>query len=130
MQPSKWCRVLVVDDDADAVESLRDFLALEGYDGEGAVGAEDGVRAALAMRPGVVVAGARLFQSVDGVLLARRLRQKMGRAVVMVAFTGWPPTSDAWRSVADDFDHYVAKPESDDLLSLLGALGARPLVSS
>lgn len=122
-------RVLVVEDNTDARESLESFLRLSGYE---VVGVGDGGQALLVaerFRPTVALVDLGL-PDVSGYDLARRLRADpdLGR-LTLVAITGWAQEEDRQQSVAAGFDHHLVKPVEPAAVSKLlaglpGALGA------
>jgi signal transduction histidine kinase/CheY-like chemotaxis protein len=111
-------RVLVVDDNADAAESLAALLGLEGhavelaYDGPQALALLDG------FAPDVALLDIGL-PGMDGYQLARAIRQRPdGRALRLVALTGYGHDSDRARTAAAGFDAHLVKPVE------MAALGA------
>jgi PAS domain S-box-containing protein len=118
-------RVLVVDDNQDAADSLALLLQLAGqevrvaYDGQ----------AALALAPEFRPAMAFLdigMPGMDGYEVGRRLRQLPGmEALVLVALTGWGQEEDRRRSKEAGFDHHLVKPAEADELNRLLAGGNR-----
>jgi DNA-binding response OmpR family regulator len=111
-------RVIVVDDDQDTMESLRELLSAEGYEVRGALGAHEGIRLALATRPHVVVIDLKLPE-LDGFILARSIRHQVGNSVALVAFSGWSRPEMVQRSVDVGFDDYVLKPDTEKLLQVV-----------
>ena len=114
-------RILVVDDNEDAANSLAKLLS-RAYRHEVRV-AHDGP-AALALagefRPEVVLLDIGL-PGMDGNEVARLLREQPEFAeTLIVALTGWGQESDVERSQAAGFDHHLLKPV--DLEALLGLL--------
>jgi two-component system CheB/CheR fusion protein len=103
-------RVLVIEDNSDAADSLRDLLVLHGQ--QVAV-APDGPRAlALAARfhPDVVLCDIGLPE-MDGYAVARAFRADDSlREAYLVALTGYALPQDVKRSAAAGFDEHVAKP--------------------
>jgi CheY-like chemotaxis protein len=113
-------RVLVVEDNDDARESLCLVLAAHGWEVRAAAGGAEGVRLALDWRPDAVVSDIGL-PGLDGWELARRLRAALGAAVRLVALSGFSRPQDCRRSLEAGFDAHLAKPaEPEDLLALLG----------
>jgi CheY-like chemotaxis protein len=118
-------RVLVVDDNRDAVESLSLLLKLAG---QTIASAHDG-REALArfadFDPDVVVLDIGL-PVLNGYEVARKMRATAKRPVVLVALTGWGQDEDRRRTTDAGFDYHLVKPvEFESLKSLLASL-ARP----
>ena len=102
-------RVLVVDDNADAADSLAMLLEVRGdavrvaYDGEEALAAEaDFV-------PEVVLLDIGM-PKLSGYEVARRIREIRGAGVLIVAITGWGQDEDRQRSREAGFDHHFTKP--------------------
>jgi two-component system CheB/CheR fusion protein len=103
-------RILVVDDNRDAADSLGMLLELEGalaqvvYDGRSAVAA------ARATPPGAVLLDLGM-PGMDGYEVARQLRaDERLRAVRIVALTGWGQQADRERTRAAGFDLHMTKP--------------------
>jgi PAS domain S-box-containing protein len=116
-------RVLVVDDNVDAANSLAKVLSRV-YDQEVRV-AHDGpsaLEAAEEFRPEAVILDIEM-PDMDGHEVARRLRGLPNLdEVVLIALTGWGQEDDRRRSKAAGFDHHLVKPvESDVLLGVLAA---------
>ena len=109
-------RVLVVDDNEDAAETLAMTLELHGCEVRTAATAAR----ALEMLPGFAPAVALLdigLPDMNGYELARRLRQlPAGAAITLVATTGWGQQKDRERAFAAGFDHHLTKPIDFDLL--------------
>ena len=103
-------RVLLVDDNVDAAESLAMLLRLWGHEVAVAHDGPAALRAAEAQRPEVALLDIGL-PGMDGYELARRLRSQpgLGRAV-LVALTGWGQEEDRRRSQEAGFDHHLTKP--------------------
>jgi CheY-like chemotaxis protein len=103
-------RILVVDDNTDALEMLADALRLLGHE---PATAGDGV-AALALAPSVKPRLALLdigLPGMDGYELGRRLRELPGlESLELVALTGYGQASDRERSRAAGFSQHLVKP--------------------
>jgi CheY-like chemotaxis protein len=103
-------RILVVDDNTDAAESLAALLAINGHETRLA---HDGLRAveeAAAFQPDVVFLDIGM-PALDGHETARRIRQQpWGKHMVLVALTGWGQSEDRRRSREAGFDHHLVKP--------------------
>ncbi|MBC7563881.1 MAG: response regulator [Gemmatimonadaceae bacterium] len=103
-------RILIVDDNVDAAESLGMVLQAAGHDVRLAHDGESALTAALANPPQVVLLDIGLPR-LDGYEVAKRLRQQAGLSnVVIVAVTGYGQASDRERSRSAGFDHHLLKP--------------------
>jgi CheY-like chemotaxis protein len=115
-------RILVADDNEDSAESLAVMLRLMGSEVRTA---HDGIRALEAaenFRPEVMVLDIGM-PGMDGYEAARRVRGlPWGRAVVLIAVTGWGQAEDKRRAVEAGFDHHITKPvDAVELERLLAA---------
>ena len=113
-------RVLVVDDNVDAAQTLAAMLALLGLEVRVAFGGQEGLRMAEQWRPDAAVIDIGMPQ-LNGYEMCRRLRtQPWGEHMVLVACTGWGQDEDRQRARAAGFDHHVVKPvDPDALIELL-----------
>jgi signal transduction histidine kinase len=111
--------ILVVEDNADARESLCVALELQGHR---VLGASDG-RAALDMvrreRPRVAVLDIGL-PGMDGYELARRVRAEFGGEIILIALTGYGTTGDENRARQAGFVRHMTKPV--DVIELIQVL--------
>ena len=119
-------RILVVDDNKDAAESLGELLSALGA----IVAVVHGGLAALAQmdafRPDAVVLDIGM-PGMDGYEVARRVRASPAhRHVLLIALTGWGQEHDRRRSEAAGFDHHVVKPPDIDRLRQLFVDGSSP----
>jgi two-component system, cell cycle response regulator DivK len=105
-------RILVVEDNPLNLKLVRDVLQFAGYDVIEAHSGEEGVRAALADPPDLVLMDLQL-PGIDGTETLRRLRQgPLGRDVPVVAVTALAMAEDRERASLAGFDGYVEKPIS------------------
>jgi len=112
-------RVLIVEDNVDSADSLREALELGGHTVEVAHDGLAGIAMAAAFRPEFVICDIGL-PGVDGYEVARRLRRDAGfEATRLVALTGYANPDDMRRSQAAGFDYHLAKPPKLDQLELL-----------
>jgi PAS domain S-box-containing protein len=103
-------RVVVVDDNVDAAQSLGMLLEGSGHSVRLAHGGRDALEAVRDHRPQVVLLDIGLPQ-IDGYEVARRLRERCPReAITLVAMTGYGQAADRERSHAAGFDHHLVKP--------------------
>lgn len=115
-------RVLVVDDNRDAAESLALLLRLNGYDVRVAYDGEAALQVARDYLPDVAVLDLGLPR-LDGYEVARRIRQEPALAgITLVAASGYGQEEDRRRSGEAGFDLHLIKPvEMEDLLRILSA---------
>ncbi len=116
-------RILVVDDNRDAATTMADMLELLGDE---VCTAEDGLEAvamAESFRPEVILMDVGMPR-LNGYDATRRIReQPWGKAITVVALTGWGQESDRARSKAAGCDGHLVKPVSlPDLEQLLAEL--------
>jgi PAS domain S-box-containing protein len=103
-------RVLVVDDNVDAAESLAELLDLAGHATRIAHDGEEALRTAYEFLPEVVFLDIGM-PGKDGYEVAKALRQKPEtQQAVLVALTGWGARDDRARSRKAGFDHHLTKP--------------------
>jgi CheY-like chemotaxis protein len=116
-------RVLVVDDNRDAAESLGTVLELLGAQVRLAHAGPEAIEAVAAYRPSVVLLDLGM-PGMDGYEVARRLRARQGGAPLsIVALTGWGQDEDRRRTLEAGFDHHLVKPaDIEQLQSLLASL--------
>ena len=121
-------RVLIVDDNQDAAESLAILLRLAGCDVRTAHDGLEAVGAAAVFRPDVAILDLGL-PGLNGYEVARRIRKEQGTGVRLIAVTGWGQDEDRRRTAAAGFDHHLTKPvELDELRRLLASVPTlRPL---
>jgi two-component system CheB/CheR fusion protein len=117
-------RILVVDDNPDAAETLALLLQFGGHDVRTAHEGESALETAYAFRPQVIVLDIGL-PKMDGYEVARRLRQDPEmKKLFLVALTGYGQDEDRQRSKDAGFDHHLVKPvDPAELQSVLTAIG-------
>jgi signal transduction histidine kinase len=117
--PTPGRRILVVDDNVDAAESLALLLRLQGHDVAVAADGPTALEKARAERPEVIFLDLGM-PGMDGYEVARRLRQLPDVGPVrLVALTGWGQEEDRRRTRQAGFDHHVVKPVEPDALHQL-----------
>lgn len=105
-----WRRVLVIEDNIDAAESLRDVLELDQHTVEVAFSGADGLDKARAFKPELVLCDIGL-PGMDGYEVARRMRADAQlRGATLVALTGYAAPEDIIRCTQAGFDSHLAKP--------------------
>lgn len=111
-------RVLVVDDNADAAETLAALLRLDGHDTRVCHDGPTALDAAAQFSPEVVFLDIGM-PGIDGIEVARRLRQSPDNGALLVAVTGWGQASDRQRTAEAGFDHHLVKPVDGALVRRL-----------
>jgi CheY-like chemotaxis protein/anti-sigma regulatory factor (Ser/Thr protein kinase) len=103
-------RVLVVDDNTDAAESLGVLLEMEGHAAHIAHTGRDALAAAPGFAPDVVFLDIGL-PDLSGYDVARQLRNMpAGEHALLVALTGWGTQEDRKRTRDAGFDRHLTKP--------------------
>lgn len=112
-------RVLLADDNADAVESLAMLLGLDGHEVRWATDGESALRLADEMRPDVAIVDIGM-PGMNGYAVAEALRQRpWARELTLIALTGWGKAEDRQRAIDAGFDHHCTKPVALDALAPL-----------
>jgi CheY-like chemotaxis protein/anti-sigma regulatory factor (Ser/Thr protein kinase) len=122
-------RVLVVDDNVDAAQTLASVLASHGQDVRTAYGGRSALEIAAQWRPDAVFLDLGM-PDMSGLDVCRALRDATPQAPsLIVACTGWGQQEDRARSSAAGFDAHLVKPvELGAVLRLLQSLHAPPAV--
>lgn len=117
-------RILVVEDNEDALQSLTMLLELDGHRVCPAANGAAALRLAREFRPDVALLDIGL-PDMDGYELARRLREAPERhPLLLVAVSGHAQDSHRRRAKSAGFDHLLVKPvDSDELNRLLAERG-------
>jgi CheY-like chemotaxis protein len=103
-------RVLVVEDNRDSAESLRQLLYHSGYEVAIAFTGQDGLRAAKRMKPDVVLCDIGLPDS-NGFVVASALREDPDTcAARLIAVTAYGQDEDRRRAREAGFDLHLVKP--------------------
>ena len=109
-------RVLIVDDNRDAADSLAEIWRLMGHHPEVAYSGITALQMAGDLEPDLVLLDIGLPE-LDGYEVARRMRRFLRRDVRFVALTGYGAEEDKRRSREAGFDEHVLKPVSPDALA-------------
>jgi PAS domain S-box-containing protein len=116
--PSKR-RILVVDDNVDAAESIAMILQLDGYDVRCVYDGLAVLSVARSYRPDVVVLDIGL-PGISGYEVARLLRQQPEfERTLILAVTGYGQEADRRRSEEAGIDHHLTKPVDPEVLQKL-----------
>jgi PAS domain S-box-containing protein len=118
--PPRPRRVLVVDDNVDAADSLALLLQTTGHEVRTAYDGRQALAAAREFRPQAVLLDVGLPKGMDGHEVARRLRQEPGlESVLLVAMTGYGQPEDVQRARDAGMDHHVTKPADPEEIQRL-----------
>ncbi len=118
-------RVLVIEDNVDAAETLREVLLSWDQEIEVAHDGRTGIELARAFRPEVILCDIGL-PVMDGYEVAREIRADPALAsVLLVAVTGYALPEDQRRAAEAGFDRHLAKPVPIDCIAEV--LAMRPL---
>ena len=105
-------RILVVEDHDDNLQILRDLLASAGYDMIEAGNGEDGIAAAAAERPDLILMDIQL-PILDGYEATRRIKAEPDlKTIPIIVVTSYALSGDEEKARAAGCDAYVAKPFS------------------
>ena len=122
-------RLLVVDDNQDAADSLAMLLRLQGHEVRVAHSGPAALEMTKGYAPDVVFLDIGM-PGMDGYEVARRLRQTPGlETTVLAALTGWGQQEDRRRTAEAGFDYHLVKPPEpkavDGILADLKRTGVR-----
>jgi CheY-like chemotaxis protein len=112
-------RILVVDDNVDAAQSLAFLLQAEGHE---VCIAHDGEQAFISagdFRPDIAMLDIGL-PKLDGYAVAEAIRREpWGGNILLLALTGWGQNDDKRRALEAGFDHHLTKPVDLDQVNAL-----------
>jgi signal transduction histidine kinase len=113
-------KILVVDDNVDAANTLEALLGMDGFAVTTAYDGVAAVAAALTGKPDVIVMDIGM-PGMNGYDAAKLIRQQPGNEkIVLIALTGWGQASDKTRANLAGFNHHLVKPiDYDSLMSCL-----------
>ncbi|MHB8815494.1 MAG: response regulator [Steroidobacteraceae bacterium] len=120
-------RILIADDNNDALESLATLLQLSGHEVFTATNGGTALQSVERHLPEVVLLDIGM-PLLDGYEVAKRIRaQPWGQRITLVALTGWGQDSDRRRSREAGFDSHLVKPlDLETLTDLLARLPSGP----
>jgi two-component system, cell cycle response regulator DivK len=105
-------RILVVEDQEDNRQIIRDLLTSAGYQLVEAVDGEEGVRLAESERPDLILMDIQL-PVLDGHEATRRIKQNPElRHIPIIVVTSYALSGDDQKAMAAGSDAYMAKPFS------------------
>jgi PAS domain S-box-containing protein len=123
LPPVHPVKILVVDDNRDAAESLTLMLRFLGHDIRTAYDGLEAVETAAAFRPDVALLDIGL-PKLNGYDAARRIReQPWGKNMALIALTGWGQDEDKRLAAEAGFDRHLVKPaELAELQAILASV--------
>jgi len=101
--------ILVVEDNRDGRESLKQLLEALGHIVRVADTGPEGVRLALEFEPDLAIIDLGL-PGFDGFEVAKRIRRSLGHTVRLIANTGYDSPDFRHDAVIAGFDEYTVKP--------------------
>ena len=108
--PAEAQRILVVDDNRDATETLAALLQLSGHETATAYDGKSAIEIAESFRPDVLLLDIGMPE-LNGYDVARRVRElPWGADTMLIALTGWGQEDDRRRSQEAGFDAHLVKP--------------------
>ncbi len=121
-EPGPTCaplRIVVADDNEDAVESLVLLLKIAGHEVHGVHDGQAAIDALEKLRPHVALVDIGM-PGANGYEVARHVRgQAWGKQVYLVALTGWGQQTDKLRAQEAGFDTHLVKPVPPETLDRL-----------
>jgi len=103
-------KILVVDDNLDAANTLEALLGMDGFEVTTVYNGVAAVASAKTFKPDVVVMDIGM-SGMDGYDAARMIRQEPGsEKMVLIALTGWGQSSDIQRAIQAGFNYHLVKP--------------------
>jgi PAS domain S-box-containing protein len=122
-QAGRRLRVLLIEDHADAAESLRVILEMAGHQATVAHTGAEGIETARRIRPDVILCDLGL-PGIDGYQVGRTIHGDAAVAdACLIAVSGYGQEEDRRRSQEAGFAYHLTKPiDPDELLGLLGTV--------
>jgi len=108
--------ILIVDDNYDCAETFAVLLKMQGHSTELAHDGESALAKAYLNHPDVILLDIGM-PNLDGLQVCKKIRSEpWGRAVIIVAQTGWGTSSDRMKTTEAGFDAHLVKPIDGSLL--------------
>nr|WP_283254139.1 PAS domain-containing protein [Ramlibacter paludis] len=123
-RPAMLHRVLVVDDNEDAANTLAALMTHEGHEVRVAHSGEEALALAFEFEPEAVLLDIGM-PGMSGLEVARELRRRMGSAVRLIAVTGWGQAQDREQTSEAGFDFHLTKPVARTEVEALLAVSLR-----
>ncbi|HEY3324618.1 MAG TPA: ATP-binding protein [Planctomycetota bacterium] len=113
-------RILIIEDNLDAAESLQVLLSIVGHEVAVAHSGLEGLNLAHEFRPDIVLSDIGLPGEMDGYALARAIRKDPHlSSAYLVAMTGYGQEEDRRHAREAGFDHHITKPAEPEVLERL-----------
>jgi two-component system CheB/CheR fusion protein len=110
-------RILVIEDNSDSAEVLQTFLEINGHEITVQNSAADGLKAAEASIPDIVICDISLSGDLDGYDVAEEIRRREElRSIFLIALSGFGRPEDKEKSKSAGFDEHLTKPTDFDAL--------------
>lgn len=119
-------RVLIVDDNHDAADTLAMMVRLLGHETRVVYDPQTVEGEVVAFAPEIVFLDVGM-PGRSGYDVARALRDAHGEGLVIVAVTGWGQPEDRQRTLQAGFDHHLVKPPDIQAITDICSKGLRPL---
>ena len=118
MEPA--LEVIVVDDNRDTADSLRDLIQVLGHTASSFYCGKSALQAARTASPLFVFLDVNMV-GMNGLELAQSLRREFGDDIVLVAISGGPKDNATVAKAFETADHYFPKPVGlDQIKAILG----------
>jgi CheY-like chemotaxis protein len=111
-------RVLVVDDNRDAAQTLAELVSLLGHTAVTAYDGPQAMRRAAAFDPEVVLCDIGL-PGMSGFEVAQALRERLGPQVRLYALSGYARSEDIAQARQAGFDDHLSKPADPERIARL-----------
>jgi PAS domain S-box-containing protein len=115
-QALKGTRVLVIDDNRDGADMMALLIQEQGGQVRTAYDGSAGILAAKEFAAEFILLDIGMPE-MDGYETCRQLRAELGRAVRIIALTGWGQEQDKRRALESGFDHHLTKPAGPEQLA-------------
>lgn len=118
-------RILVIDDNVDATDSLSLLLEFSGHTTDKAYDGVSGIKTAEEFKPEIILLDIGL-PDINGYEVAKKIRQSpWGKSMYLIATTGWGQDKDKQLAIDAGFDKHLTKPINfQELNSLLQTIVA------
>lgn len=116
-------RLLLVDDNADALQAMAELFQAHGFTCAVALDGPQGLAAAIRQQPEIVIVDIGL-PGLDGFGVATELRRLHGPAMTLIAMSGYSAPDTRLRAEQAGFDDFLVKPV--DVPTLLNLLQREP----